>query len=476
MDATDGSPIITQKISPRAGQDPKFVTGSLLRHILVMTSAGAFGLMAIFLGDLANIFFLSLLGDDGIVAAVGYASSITMLTISIGIGLAIAATALVSPALGARRRVRARRFTVNAHVWTFVVATLLSVLIWFFCTDLLRLLGAEGHTLERASVYLSIIVPSMVPLSIGMTSAAILRSVGDARRAMHITLSGAAANVVLDPILIFGMGWGLEGAAIASVLARLVVVGVGLYGVINVHDLMGRLRFQTWLADGRALAAVALPAIGTNVATPAAQAYVTAAISAYGDSAVSGWAIIGRILPVAFGAIYALSGTVGPIIGQNYGARDFDRMRTALTLSLLVSVGFTAAAWLMLSLAAPTIVDGFNATQLAAELIYLFCYYLAPLFAFLGALFVSNAVFNTLGRPHFATALNWGRATVGTIPFVMLCSSFWGANGVLTGFMLGGIVFGLLSTLLCYRLINSLADAGALKPGLAHVTGAKVQQ
>jgi Na+-driven multidrug efflux pump len=104
----------------REAQAPKFVTGSILRHILVMTGAGAVGLMAIFAGDLANILFLSRTGDDAVVAAVGYASSILFFSTSIGIGLSIAATALVAPAIGAGLRVRARRLSAHAHVLTFL--------------------------------------------------------------------------------------------------------------------------------------------------------------------------------------------------------------------------------------------------------------------------------------------------------------------------------------------------------------------
>src|SRR5690606_4457269 len=95
---------------------PKFVTGSLLRHILVMSGAGGVGLGAIFLSDLANVLFLSWLNDQAILAAVGYASSILFFTTSIGIGLAIATTSLVSRALGAGRRMRACRLSVNAHL------------------------------------------------------------------------------------------------------------------------------------------------------------------------------------------------------------------------------------------------------------------------------------------------------------------------------------------------------------------------
>ncbi len=435
---------------------PKFVSGPILRHILVMTGTGAIGLMAIFLCDLANILFLSWLGDEAIIAGVGYAGSIVFLTVSMGIGLSIAATSLVAPALGAGRRMRGRRLSLNAHVLTFAAASVLSLAIWLAIPWLLDLLGATGRAAALAARYLDILVPAMPPLAVAMTSASVLRSVGDAHRAMSVTLVGAVVNTALDVILILWLGYGIEGAAISSAAARLVMMGVGLYGVIRVHDLAGRLRLPTLLADAPALFAVAMPAVLTNIATPIANAYVTREIAPFGDSAVAGWAILGRITSVAFGAIFALSGTVGPIIGQNYGAREFDRMRSTLTQSLLVTAAFTGIAWVVLAGFADPIAAAFHATGEAAELVVFYCRYLAPLFVFLGALFVANAAFNTLGRPHYSTALNWGRATLGTMPFAALGAYLAAAPGVLTGSVLGSVVFGILAVWLAYAWIDAL--------------------
>lgn len=439
----------------------KFVTGSTLRHILVMTGAGSLGLVAIFVGDLANILFLSWLDDAAIVAAVGYASSVVFFTISIGIGLSIAASALVSPAIGAGRYARARRLSASAHIVSFVVSSLFAAAIWLLVPVLLDVLGAKAHTKELAARYLAILVPSLPALATAMTSAAVLRSVGDARRAMNVTLSIAIVNILLDPLLIFVLGLGLDGAALASSVARIVSMAVGLYGVIAVHKLMSRPRLRAAVADARDLSRVAVPALLTNIASPVSNAYVTAAVAPYGDEAVAGWAIVGRLIPVAFGAIYALSGTVGPILGQNWGAGAFDRLQTALTQSLAVTAVFTLVAWGVLAVLAWPIADLFNAKGQTAELIVFFCRWLSPLFVFLGVLFVANAAFNTLGRPHVSTALNWGRATLGTIPFVEAGSWIGGAHGVIAGNMIGGIAFGVAGVWLCYRLIGELSGAGA---------------
>lgn len=454
------------RVRGRGGGPPIFVSGSILRHILVMTGAGAVGLMAIFIGDLANMWFLSRLNDEAVIAAIGYASSILFFTISIGIGLSIAATSLVSPAIGGGYRMRARRLSVNVHLASGIVSLLLGLGVWFAASWMLTKLGASGRAHDLARDYLDILLPSLPLLAVAMTSAAVLRSVGDARRAMNVTLVIAIVNVILDPILIFGLDLGIRGAAIASTAARFAALLVGLYGVIKVHDLMGRPRLRTFLGDVRAMLGIAAPAILTNIATPAANAYVTSAIAPSGDDAVAAWAIIGRIMPVAFGAIYALSGTIGPIIGQNHGARRYDRVREAIRRSLTVTAVFTLVAWVLLAIFAVPLASTFRITGEAADLVILFCRVLAPLFVFMGALFISNAVFNTLGYAHYSSVLNWLRATVGTVPFVDAGAAMAGAEGVLTGNMVGGVLFGIFAAALSFRLVDRIAaQPPAAPPG-----------
>ena len=449
------SPLTPAQASARP--PAKFATGSILRHILVMTGTGAVGLMAIFLGDLANVVFLSMLGDVEVVAAVGYASSLVFLAVASGIGLAIAVTAMVAPAIGAGRRADARRLATHGLIFTLVVAIALTMLILVLLPWLLTLLGAKGRTHMLALGYGRMVIAAMPLLALAMASAAILRSLGDATRAMFITLGGAIVAVALDAVLILGLGLGLDGAAIATVAARLTAAAVGLYGVIKVHDVLGRFEADRFRADTASILTVAVPAVATNLATPFANAWMTAAMSSYGDDAVAGWTVIGRLYPVAFGAVFALSGSIGPIVGQNLGARDAARLEETILKSVLVTAAFTLAAWLLLALAAPSIVRMFAAEGEAASLILLFCRWLSPLFFFLGLLFVANAAFNTLGQPRLSTALNWGRATLGMIPLVSLGGGAWGAAGALAGFMASGVVFGILAVVLCLRLIRTIA-------------------
>lgn len=445
---------MSQKYTKAAS--PHFVTGSLLRHILVMTGTGTLGLMAIFIGELANVIFLSWLSDEAIVAAIGYASSILFFTTSIGIGLSIAATALVAPAVGLGDHKRYLRLTSSALIFSGIISSFLAAFVWLLVPSLLLLLGASLQSKNLAQDYLEILIPFLPPLAVSMTATGILRSVGDAKRAMLVTVLGAFINISLDPVLIFFCNLGIHGAAIASGIARLGMLFYALYSIVKFHNKFVRPSFNSLIEDWFALSSIAFPAILTNIATPVGNAYVTFVTANYGDSAVAAWAIIGRIIPVAFGFIYALSGSIGPIIGQNYGAQERNRLIEAFTLSLAINAVYVLIVWFILLLGSESIVHLFKATEKSATLILFFCQNLSPLFVFLGFLFVANAAFNTLGYAHLSTLLNWGRATIGTVPFVEIGSRLWGAEGILFGNMIGGICFGAGGVWLSYRIMSRL--------------------
>jgi Na+-driven multidrug efflux pump len=232
---------------------------------------------------------------------------------------------------------------------------------------------------------------------------------------------------------------------------------VGLHGCIRAHDLLARPSLQALRADAGPLAAIAVPAVIANVATPISSAVVTAAIARFGDLAIAGYAVIGRITPLAFGAIFALSGSIGPILGQNLGAQRFDRVHRAITDSLLFITAYCLVVWLVLALLQAPIIRLFGAAGDGAELIGFFCRAIAGTFVFVGALFVANAAYNNLGFPTLSTVFNWSRATLGTIPFVWIGASYFGADGVIAGQAAGSVVFGLASIIVCYRVIGRVA-------------------
>jgi Na+-driven multidrug efflux pump len=232
---------------------------------------------------------------------------------------------------------------------------------------------------------------------------------------------------------------------------------IGIYGAQRIHGLV-RLPDGVRLRQAvRPFFSIGLPAALTQLATPVGNAYVTIEMAAFGDQAVAGWAIIGRIVPVAFGVMFALSGAVGPILGQNFGARRYDRIVTTMRDSLTVTIVYVAVVWALLALFAGPVASLFGAVGLSRELIIFFCHFAAGTFLFNGALFVASAAFNNLGYPTYSTLFNWGRSTLGVIPFVWVGASLYGAKGVLAGWGLGAVVFGILSVIVCFRVVHRIA-------------------
>jgi putative MATE family efflux protein len=438
----------------------KFTQGSTMRHVVEMTVTSSIGLVSIFFVDLLNLFYIAQLGEQELAAAIGYAGTILFFLTSFGIGLSIAGTALVSRALGAGDRHRARQLATSSLVLVAIAMTVVSVGMLPVSGKALTALGAVGRTHAIADRFLWMVIPATAFLGLGMMYSSILRAAGDARRAMWVTLVGGIVTAIADPILIFGFGLGVDGAAIASVISRIAMMGLGWYAVVRIHKLTTRVHPGQVLADLRPLAKIAVPAILTNLATPLGNSIVTAMIARYGDGAVAGWAVLGRLVPVAFGAFFALSGSVGPIMGQNLGARQFPRVRQTLTDSLIFIAIYGLAVWLILFALSGPLVSLFGATGEAAAVIRFFCVYASLAWAFNGAVFVANAAFNNLGFAAYSTVFNWARATIGTVPFAMagawIAGPAHGAEGIIAGQAVGGIVFGIASILICYRVIDQI--------------------
>jgi putative MATE family efflux protein len=435
-----------------------FTEGSTLRHVAVMTATGTIGLMAIFVVDLLSLFYVSRLGDQTLKAAVGYASQVLFLSVAINIGLTIAISATTARALGAGDRGKAQRLAASGLVITAVISALVAAGLFVFRGSILdHIMHAHAPARDIANRFLAITLPANVPFAIGMAFSGLLRAVGDARRAMYVTLVGGIVTAFTDPLLIFGFGLGVYGAAWATVISRLVFLSVGAYGAVYIHGLVGRPARKAVFRDFAPIMGIGGPAILANLATPVAAVYTTRVFSDFGEAAIAAIAITDRLIPVAFGVIFALTGSIGPVLSQNLGARLMNRVRRALTESFLMSIAYVVAAWALLYLATPLIVAAFKAEGDSARFLAFFCAYGVSAWLFVACLFVANTAFNNLGFPVLSTLFNWGRATLGTIPFVTIGAKFWGVEGGMMGGTAGAAVFGLSAVATAYWVTARLA-------------------
>lgn len=444
-----------------------FTTGSTMRHVVTMTATGSIGLMAIFVVDLISLVYVSWLKNDALTAAVGFATVVLFLATSVNIGLMIGATALTARALGARDAAGARRLAGSSLILSMSVAGGVTFLMMPLASAILALLGARGETADVAWMILMITLPSNLLMAIGMVCSGLLRAVGDARRAMYVTLIGGIVTAIVDPLLIFGLNMGVYGVAVGLVLSRLSFALVGIHGAVVVHRLVALPRLSAVMGDARAVMEIAVPAILTNIATPLALGVVAAIVARFGEWAVAANTVIDRLVPVAFGALFALSGAVGPILAQNWGAGEFGRMRQALRDAMLFCTLYVVSVWGLLLVGRYQIVGMFALTGPAADAVLFFCWVGGPTWLFIGWLFTANASFNNLGFPLYSTAFNWGRAVVGTVPTAWLGATYYGFNGALVGILVGSAAFGIAAAWTAFGTITTLERRAGARANVA---------
>lgn len=268
----------------------RYTEGSVFRHVSGLSITSAIGLFAIFVVDLVDVFFISILGEPELAAAVGFAGVGLFFGAAICIGLAIAISTTVAQSIGSAasggsaacdvaEAGEARRLATHGLLLSLCLTVPLTVLSVVYARELLALTGAQGRPLDLAVGYFRIVGASLPILGLAMAATSLLRATGDGTRSMWSTIIAGLVNAVLDPLFIFGLSLGLSGAAAASVLSRCTVAGIALAAVMKRHGLIGRPVASRFFGDARELAGIAVPSLITNLSTPIGSAWVTSRLA-----------------------------------------------------------------------------------------------------------------------------------------------------------------------------------------------------
>jgi len=441
--------------------EARFLTGSTMGHVVRMTMTSAVGITFVFLVDAANLFWISQLGDPKLMAAIGFAFAIQFFSVSSGVGLMIASTALISRQLGKGNPEAARREAAAALVITTVFQALMAFLIITFRWQLLDLAGATGETRDLAARYLLITLPSLAVMAVGLVGTAALRAHGDGKRAMYVTLISGLFAIFIDPALIVWAGLGLDGAAYAILIFRVILAGAALYFTLVTHKLFARPKLIYVKENFRPFLAIALPAMVAQMSTPFGGYLLTALMAQFGDTAVAAWAVVNRLYVVAFGGIFSLSGAIGGIFGQNYGAKQYDRLWTTFRDAVIFCIGYALVAWVALMLATPLIIRSFGLSGMGETVMIAFTFTVGWAQGVMGLVYVTNAAFNTLGRPNRSMAVNWTRDGLLLFPLAYWAVDLWGAPGVLYGQAIAGCLVGVVAMLWAARYVKGIPHGDA---------------
>lgn len=341
-----------------AGTDQDFTVGSLGRAIMLLSIPMVLEMLMESIFAIIDIFFVAKLGADA-VATVGLTESIITIVYAIGIGLSTATTALVARRIGEKNAGAASNVAGQAIITALTVSLLIGIPGALLAPQLLKLMGADAATTALYGGYTQWMLGGNMVIMLLFTINAAFRSAGDAAISMRVLAIANLINIVLDPILIFGLGpipaLGIEGAAIATNIGRGIAVIYQLRLLlggrarikVHLHELIPRFRLIAQLVK------LSLGGIGQTLIATASWIGLVRIISLYGNGALAGYTVAIRLIIFVLLPSAGISNAAATLVGQSLGAGDAERAEKATYATAAVNMTMLGLAGLLL-IAFPT--------------------------------------------------------------------------------------------------------------------------
>ena len=419
------------------GERHDFTSGSMARAIALLAIPMVLEMLAQSLFGIVDVFFVGQLGSAA-VAAVGIIDSLMVIIYTIGMGLAMAATAMVARRIGENDPESASITAYQVLVLGFLCSIPIAILGVFLAPDLMRFMGAAPEVIEAGAAYASIIFAFNFLILFLFIINAIFRGAGDAFMAMIVLWLANMINIVLDPILIFGWGpfpeMGIKGAAVATCIGRGIGVGLQIYFL-----LAGRGRIQLMLDSFKVnanlmwrLIVISLPATLQYFIGSASWIFIFWIIARFGTDATAGYTIAIRIFIFALLPSWGMGNAAATLVGQNLGAKKPARAERSVWITAFTNMIFLGLVALGIYIYAYPLVELFSkdpeVIRFGADCLRIVC--ISYIFFAFGM--VTVQAFNGAGDTLTPTIINFISYWILQIPLAIWLSGWadLGVNGV----------------------------------------------
>ena len=391
---------------------------------------------------LIDSYFISFLGTNEL-AAIGFIVPITSIIFGLGIGLGMAVSSLTSVHIGANRISSAARLITNAFYLTAAVSLITVVIFYLQLDNIFHLIGADSVVLPFIVEYMNVWIIATPLLMTTMVCTSTFRAVGDIATSAQISILMTLLNIILNPLLIFGIGpfpeLGMQGAALATVLSVLASTAIGLYK-LGVKEKLLLWSLPKWLEfkhSLKELVEIAIPAMLSNSIVPITAAILTTFVAAFGNDAVAGYGVAIRIEGACMVILYALSTTFPMFIGQNIGAEKTGRVFDATRIAFRFTLALQLLIYLLLILFARPIAGVFSTEPIVQNTIVSFLWIVPISYGLNGIVLLINGAMNVLRKPRLALYINLIRLILFYVPFAYLGGEWFGLTGLFIGIALG---------------------------------------
>ena len=414
------------------------------------------GMSIMVLYNLVDTFFIGLLHDDYQMAAVNLAYPVMMIMIAISNMVGAGASSLISRSMGAGNFGKASHTLTAGFLLTVINSAVVASLGLLFLPAIVDGLGAKSNTFGFTSQYVMITLIGSVFVMGNYTFGQLLRSEGSVKYSIAGMIAGTVANIALDPLFIFGMGLEIKGAAIATVLGNAIGMGISVWYYAANKTLL-RPAVQYIRPTGEILKEifwVGVPAALETLLTSVAFIVNNNLAVAYGELTVAAMGIAQKIMSLGNYIYQGFAAGSQPIMGYNYGAKNYHRMLQVLKAGVLVVSGIELFVMLIYGVFAPFLIDIFtNSPEVIATgskvLRAIMC-----ILPFVGAVSMSRMSFQAMGKPQYAFGITLVRQLILYIPLLLLLNHAFGFDGMIWAQPITEVIMMAASVTLLVRVIH----------------------
>ncbi|WP_027340421.1 MATE family efflux transporter [Halonatronum saccharophilum] len=375
--------------------------------------------------------YIGRLSTEGL-AALSLSFPIQMVLIALAVGTGIGASSLISRSLGANDTKKANNVAVHVMIITLLYALIIGVIGFFFSEELFSFFSNDPKLIELGVPYIRIIMTGSLALFFPMIANSILQGEGNTIAPMLTLLVGAILNIIIDPLLIFGLGpfpaLGIKGAAYATVLAR-IISGLFIGYIIFSDKNQIKVSLKNFKLDWEVIVEiyqVGLPAIVMQLLASIMIAGVNIIVEVYDPIAVAVVGIYFRLQSFVFMPVYGLKQGFLPLFGYNYGHNKPKRMKEAIQWTIFVAFLFTTAGFLLFQFFPSRLILLFNKDERLLEIGITALKRISLAFPLIGPAIVGSSIFQGLGKGLPSLIISFLRQIVLLLPIMYLLGRFYG--------------------------------------------------
>lgn len=375
--------------------------------------------------NLTDTYFVSRLGDLE-VAAVGFVWNLVFLILSIGIGLSVAGRSMIAQYIGSDDEEKAKKTTGQIFSLMVILSLGLSVIFYILAPYILKLMGADGELYRHSLKYMRIILLGMPFQYIFFSFNAAKNGRGDMVTPMILSAIAVVINIILDPICIFTLGWGVAGAAIATTVARVIIAIV-----IIVMLYMGKLGIKLKLPDFKfhketiaKMLKIGIPASLGQATAALGFTIMAAMVKTFGELTLTAYIIGTRVNSIVLMPLMGIGWALTTVAGQNMGAGKLERVKKGFWTSIAYSILFAITGGIIMAFAASGIIKIFSDNPIVIEQGTYFLYIIILALPTMGIFQSLIGLFQGTGHTKFSSMLMIGRLWLLRIPMILLFKNF----------------------------------------------------